>query len=98
MGAVHAQTILVLLVFFLTDPNVCFVFVTLPGPTDQPPACSVIPPQQEPGAQAPAPDPHHDACQRSAPTHSIPSPGTGSWGSFGFAQTWINAWVECSSV
>lgn len=51
--------------------------VMLHGPTDQPPACSVIPPQQEPGSQAPASDPHHDASQCPAPTHSDPSSGTG---------------------
>ncbi|KAG7239978.1 hypothetical protein INR49_028110 [Caranx melampygus] len=42
---------------------------------DEPQACSVIPPQQEPGTQAPASDPHHDASKRSAPTHSNPPSG-----------------------
>ena len=61
----------------MTNPGVCSFFMVLRGSTDQPQACSVIPPQQEPGAQAPAPDPHHDASQRSAPTHSNPPSGTG---------------------
>lgn len=67
----------------MTNPNACSVFVTFPGLTDQPQACSVIPPQQEPGTQAPAPDPHHDASQCSAPTHSDPPSGTGKRQSLG---------------
>lgn len=47
-------------------------------PADQPQACSVIPPQQEPGAQAPASDPHHDASQRPAPAYPNPPSGTGN--------------------
>lgn len=61
----------------MTNPVVCSFSMVLRGSTDQPQACSVIPPQQEPGAQAPAPDPHHDASQRSAPTHSNPPSGAG---------------------
>lgn len=50
----------------------------LNGPTDQPQACTVIPPQQEPGPQAPASDPDHDASQCPAPTHPNPPSGTGA--------------------
>lgn len=53
------------------------VFLMVDAPADQPEACSVIPPHQEPGAQAPATNPHHDASQCPAPTHSDPTSGTG---------------------
>ncbi|KAF3855241.1 hypothetical protein F7725_023296 [Dissostichus mawsoni] len=39
---------------------------------DEPQTCSIISPQQEPGTQTPASDPHHDASQRPAPRTQTP--------------------------
>lgn len=77
MNLANIQIFICMNYFSMTNPVVCSFFMAHRGSTDQPQACSVIPPQQEPGAQAPAPDPHHDASQRSAPTHSNPPSGTG---------------------
>lgn len=58
-------------------PEFCCVLNLFSAPADQPQTCTVVPSQQEPGPQAPASDPHHDASQRPAPAHPNPSSGTG---------------------